>query len=151
MAETRTKNTLVRWLWALGPSLLLMAGIYYLGSDTGSSESSSGILEWLFPQLTKFQLDIVNHWLRKAGHFTAYALLGLLNLRAASLGWPTKARVLLAAAFLAAVGWAAVDEYHQSFSTSRGASVLDVLLDACGVLTGVFLYYRWRLRTTRKG
>jgi VanZ family protein len=128
-----------------------MAGIYYLGSDRGSSEHSSGVLEWLFPQLTKAQLDIVNQWVRKGGHFTAYALLGLLNVRAASLGWPARTRLLLAAAFLAAVGWAAVDEFHQSFSPSRGASVWDVLLDATGVLAGIFLYTRWRLRTTRKG
>jgi VanZ family protein len=151
MTETRRNNSLAWWLWALGPPLLLMAGIYYLGDDRGSAEHSSGILEWLFRDLTKAQLDIVNHWVRKGGHFTAYALLGVLNLRAASLSWSTRARLLLAAAFVAAVGWAAVDEFHQSFSPSRGASAWDVLLDSTGVMAGIFLYYRWRIRTTRKG
>lgn len=150
MAEHRPISPLVKWLSALGPSLLLMAGIYYLGSDRGSAEHSSGLLERLFPYLTATQLDWVNAAIRKGGHFTAYGLLGFLNLRAAALGWPARTRVLLAAAFLAAVGWAAVDEYHQSFSPSRGGSVWDVFLDAVGVLTGVFLYYRWRLRSTRK-
>lgn len=127
-----------------------MAGIYYLGSDQGSSEQSGGLLEWLFPQLTGAQVDGLNFVVHKCGHFSAYALLGFLNVHGASITWPARKRVLLSAAFLAAVGWAAVDEYHQSFSPSRGGSAWDVLLDAAGALSGIFLYYRWRLRTIRK-
>jgi VanZ family protein len=86
---------------------------------------------------------MVNHILRKTGHFMGYGLLGLcfargwlhvlrrrvaatwvgLRLRAGACG--------VASAFVVASG----DEFHQVFLPTRGASVWDVLLDTTGALT----------------
>ena len=75
--------------------------------------------------------------LRKGAHMTEYAILGALLLRA--LGNET-------AAFLAAVAYAATDEFHQHFVTGRHASPVDVVIDAVGALAGVLLFERMRSR-----
>jgi VanZ family protein len=31
------------------------------------------------------------------------------------------------------------DEFHQSFIVGRGASVIDVIIDSAGVITGIFV------------
>jgi VanZ family protein len=75
--------------------------------------------------------------LRKGAHMTEYAILGALLLRA--LGSES-------AAFLAAVGYAVTDEFHQHFVAGRHASPVDVTIDAVGVLIGVLLFERVRSR-----
>jgi VanZ family protein len=67
--------------------------------------------------------------LRKIGHAAEYAVLGLLLLRAVG-------RVLPAAA--AALAYAVSDEIHQAFVPGRQAAVRDVLVDAAGILLGVY-------------
>ena len=42
-------------------------------------------------------------------------------------------------AALLSIGYAALDEYHQSFTPSRTASVIDVAIDACGAVFGLML------------
>ena len=37
------------------------------------------------------------------------------------------------------VGFAGLDEYHQSFVDARGPSVRDVGIDSCGALIGILL------------
>ena len=69
---------------------------------------------------------------RKAAHFTEYALLGglwYLWLRRRRLGWCLS----LAAAALYAV----TDEVHQLFVPGRAGMVQDVLLDSTGAACGV--------------
>jgi len=67
---------------------------------------------------------------RKVGHFSEYALLLALWWRAlitrvAGLG-------ALALAFAIAVGYAATDEFHQTFVDGRVGTPRDVVLDAAG-------------------
>jgi VanZ family protein len=47
------------------------------------------------------------------------------------------------------VCWATVDEIHQSFSASRGASATDVLLDSMGAAFGLLVYHFWLHRKSR--
>jgi VanZ family protein len=94
--------------------------------------------------------------LRKAGHFTAYAILGGLFFRAwrATLPagrqlWRTDPRTgnpvgvlrerlwtlrWSALAVASAALAAAFDEWHQAFVPTRGSSVRDVLLDTAGAI-----------------
>lgn len=72
---------------------------------------------------------------------TEYFLLTVLIWRALSgfdaqcrLQWRTRHAVL---AWLLAVVYAASDEFHQSFVSSRQASLRDVLIDAVGATLGL--------------
>ena len=71
--------------------------------------------------------------LRKLAHTAEYAILGALLMRA--LG-----RELPAAAI--GIAYAVTDEVHQSFVRGRHAAAYDVLIDAMGVLIGVYLLSR---------
>jgi hypothetical protein len=78
--------------------------------------------------------------LRKAAHFTEYAILGALLLRALGRELP---------AFAAGIAYAATDEIHQHFVRGRHASPVDVLIDAVGVILGIYVFRR--LLQTRLG
>lgn len=152
------------YLFWLGPPLLLMGFIYWLGADHGSSNVTRGFLaeaiRLLFPglyaRLSPEALHTLNFLVRKGGHVTGYALLGLLDARAVRgvgqlRGAPLGPGVAAPGAWAAAVLWAAVDEYHQSFSASRGGSSWDVVLDSAGAAAGVGIYLLWTLRRNRTG
>lgn len=125
-----------------------MALIFVAGGDAGSAQVTRGglsrLLEWLLPGLDPSALEVVNVALRKGGHLLSYALLAVLDYRAAQ-GWlPRASRAARPVAWLAAVGWAAVDEFHQSFYASRGGSIEDVVLDAAGAAVGLAMAIRFR-------
>jgi VanZ family protein len=71
--------------------------------------------------------------LRKAAHFTEYAILGALLLRALGRELP---------AFAAGVLYAVSDELHQHFVSGRHASPVDVLIDAAGIALGILALSR---------
>ena len=82
--------------------------------------------------------------LRKAAHFTEYALLAALWWRALR-SRVTESTALLAALAIA-VGYAITDEIHQTFVDGRTGSPVDVLIDTAGAATGVVLAARRRRR-----
>lgn len=75
---------------------------------------------------------------RKLAHFGEYALMGVLVCLLLGL-WYERNRWL----FLSIIGWVSVsavfDEIHQLFVPGRYSSVLDVLLDTAGGMTGVLV------------
>ncbi len=81
---------------------------------------------------------VTNFLVRKAAHFTEYAVLGILAARAFNLrhGAPA-ARILFACAVLVLVP--SIDETIQLFVAGRSGQVTDVLLDCCGAATGAAL------------
>lgn len=99
-------------LWL--PPVLLMAVIFFL-SHQPSLDSGLG---WI---------DTIG---RKLVHFAEYALLTFLWWRAlATVASPGRAALW---AFLLAAGYAATDEYHQSFIEGRHGSPLDWGIDSAG-------------------
>ena len=70
--------------------------------------------------------------LRKLAHFLEYAVLGALLARATDE----------LPAFWLGVGYAVSDEIHQAFVPGREAAILDVAIDAAGVLAGVLALRR---------
>jgi VanZ family protein len=130
-----------------GPPLLLMAFIFWLGTDRGSASQTQSLIErllspWpgLLERLGTETLTLVNVGVRKLGHFTGYGLLGLLNARCLRGLCGTLSTSSRFTAWGAATGWAAVDEWRQSFSASRGGSPYDVILDSAGAAAGILLY-----------
>jgi VanZ family protein len=109
-------------LWA--PPAVLMAVIWFFSSQPDLS-SGLGVL------------DLVG---RKLIHAAEYALLCFLWFRA--LESCVSTRAALAAAFLIAAGYGAIDEYHQTFVAGRTGSPVDVAIDATGATIAVLLLRR---------
>jgi VanZ family protein len=71
--------------------------------------------------------------LRKVAHAAEYAVLGALLLRA--IGREAPAAAL-------GIAYAVTDEVHQAFVPGRQGAPLDVLIDAVGVIVGVYVLGR---------
>lgn len=78
----------------------------------------------------------LSHYVRKAAHFSEYALFGFLLTCSLRLLWyPDRKKVLFV--FPICLLCAAADETIQSFTPGRAASAADVLLDFCGAVFGI--------------
>jgi len=143
------------WLRAWWPALLWAVVIFSASTATFSSENTGHIiiplLRWLIPTITEARLDTIHGFIRKSAHFAEYFVFFLLlyrGLRGVRRGWHWSWAFI---AWLVAAGYSVLDEIHQSFVASRGASPWDSLLDSIGAFAGllvVFLFYR--LRRSRK-
>jgi VanZ family protein len=111
-------------LWL--PPLLLMGAIFFL-SDQSGLDSGLGVIDTIG---------------RKLIHLAEYALLCFLWWRAlVTVTTPGRAALF---AFLLASGYAATDEYHQSFVDDRHGSPIDWAIDSAGAALAAL-----RLRTAR--
>jgi VanZ family protein len=124
--------------------------IFSMSTDTFSADHTKGFLEpmlrWLIPGLAQSQYDYMHHIIRKCAHFTEYFVFFMLLYRAVRgrhSGW----RWIwgLTALFIAA-GYSVLDEVHQAFVASRGASVYDSLLDSVGALVALVVLWLWLRR-----
>jgi VanZ family protein len=86
------------------------------------------ILHWLFPGASRPTLFFMHFIIRKCAHFVEYFLLSLLILRALR-GDRNELRFAWVTAIVVVGGYAALDEFHQSFVPGRTAELSDVLLD----------------------
>ena len=132
------------------PALLIMYMIFSFSSQTGTE---SGQLSYKVSQklvqvgavildkdLSQSEIDMYaekyHGHVRKLAHMTEYCIL------AVSLSIPLYAYgvrgiwLVLLAGFIC-VGFAATDEYHQSFVAGRGPSPKDVCIDSIGALIGI--------------
>ena len=121
---------------------IVWAGVIFVGSgDLLSAKHTSRILvpllRWLFPHISPQALEWAQFVSRKAGHVTEYGLLAVW----VWIGWKHGTRKRISSAvqrlflsWLLCVGYALLDEWHQSFVPSRHASGWDVLLDAAASL-----------------
>lgn len=106
-----------------------------LSGDLGSGKNTLGLLKWLFSwfvDLQPAQLKMIHFYVRKTGHVLAYGLMYGLWFRAfraqAHYGpWPASLWSLGLCLF-----YALLDEGHQWYYASRGASIRDVFLDMSG-------------------
>ena len=84
-------------------------------------------------------------------HFTAYALLGALFLRAFKT---TRIKHHLKLIFTLSVLFSALygisDEIHQSFVPYRTADYRDVLADILGSILGVYIFYKIKIGKNAK-
>ena len=92
-----------------------------------------------YPQERKHSIyDRIQHIVRKAAHFTEFAILGIL-LRLCLESWFGPWKWLPFIAWAAGTFYAGTDELHQLMTDGRSGQWTDVLLDSSGVLTGVAL------------
>jgi len=121
-----------------------MALIFYFSTDALSSENTGSYLELILGslgiELLPETLNQIHFAIRKAAHFTEYGILSALLYRAfrggrSSIwraGWALSTALVLAA-------WALLDEYHQTFTATRGGSIQDSAIDFAGGLTALLL------------
>ena len=74
----------------------------------------------------------LHHYIRKCAHFTEYFIFSLLILRALRAGRKDARLAWALVAVIIVAGYAALDEFHQSFVPGRTAAVGDVLIDTSG-------------------
>lgn len=142
-------NVVSRYL----PLIIWLAFISYASSDQFSADNTSRIIEplvrWLFPRITSETLATLHFLVRKAAHFTEYAILAFLAARAfrGSRGNFLRRRWLLVSLTILVL-YALIDEYHQSFVPSRTSSIYDSFIDMSGGLT-ILLILRLRERRVK--
>lgn len=112
-------NLLQKQKWL--PAFAMMGLIFFFSSRTSSELPNYGLWDTL---------------IKKGGHVFGYFLLSL-----ADHYWFDGKKLN---GVSAAIGYAFLDEFHQSFTYGRHPSLVDVLVfDGAGVLTGALLYDRF--------
>ena len=123
------------------------------------TEQLVNMLEALFPIDLPFndspqQIDQMDGFVRKAAHFSEYALLGVLTYSLA-ICWNKKNKKGTACSFLFVVILAAGDEFHQYFVPGRSCSLRDVCIDSAGCVIGMlllsFFYGRYNQKRLKAG
>jgi VanZ family protein len=147
-APASLRHRLYDWL----PPILWMAVLFWCSTDTFAAEHTSSWLEWVCrwfaPHLTHAQFDILHFYMRKAAHFSIYACLAGLLMRAFCAGAWSRWRFRWMLSSLCIVSlYALLDEYHQSFTQYRTASTYDSFLDMTG--GGVALLVLWLMKLWR--
>jgi len=147
-------------LW--GCTLAVAAAIFAFSAQNGPASSALsgfladliiGVIDPEFPGLAAADqasiLTFVRKLVRKGAHFAEFALLGLcIRFLLQTYGMEHRS----SCSWLAGTLYACTDEVHQLFVSSRAGMWQDVLLDSCGVLTGVaFAYAAVTLWKRRRG
>lgn len=114
--------------------------IAWLSSDGFSGDHTGDLfgplLAAILPGAGAGTIEAVHAAVRKLAHLTEYAILAALLVRALSRPGRTATAVAALALALSA-GWAALDEWHQSFVPSRTAALGDVAIDTVGAALGL--------------
>jgi VanZ family protein len=140
------------------PVLIMLGLMAYFSTDVFSGENTRGaietILSWFSIYPSKHAIGHINFITRKCGHFLEYAVLATLIFRAfradSPLGWRLR---WFFGSLAIVVSWSLLDEYHQSFTRTRGASIYDSMLDSAGGLFAlIVIAVIWRItRPTTRG
>ena len=134
------------------PAIIMMYLIFSFSAQTGevsgelSYKISYQIVETKNELLSEnksydelaYSASSIELYVRKAAHMTEYCLLAI------SISFPlyvygVRGIWLMLLAGFVCVGFAGLDEYHQSFVDARGPSVRDVGIDSCGAMIGILL------------
>lgn len=115
-----------------------MGAIFLFSTDLFAAPRTGSLLEaWMrawFPALPDVTVAAIHVAIRKAAHVAAYAVLAYFYAVGATGAWRPRLASLHQAGMilLATVGYAALDEWHQSFSALRTGTWKDVVWDAAG-------------------
>ena len=138
------RNFIKYWL----PVVFWMAFIFWMSTETFSSQNTFSWIEMLVrfwvPKISSQEMVFIHALIRKAGHVIEYFVLGLLLFRTFRGGsissWNWRWSFF---AVIVVVLWAASDEFHQSFVSTRTASAVDVGIDTAGGIFAQFAGALW--------
>lgn len=123
--------------------LTTMSLIFWFSNQPGSNSSnqSNFIVEIIVNALNVSEKynGIISYIVRKTAHFSIYfvlgfSVIGLLNLYNVN----TKKKVLIA--LMICILYAISDEIHQLFVTGRSCKVIDILIDALGSFSSIWIF-----------
>jgi VanZ family protein len=139
----------LRALGRVAPAVLWAGAIFTLSAQSNPPlPSPYDLFQAVLPAASVETYVAIDFLLRKAGHFTEYAILAVLVHHALGIAGQWSAGRRLLVAWLLTILYAASDEWHQSFVPGRMPVVTDVVIDACGALTGLLVGRRlgrwWR-------
>ena len=143
----RSSRDLVRyWL----PVILFACFTFWMSTGMFSSENTvsvvRAIIKFLIPELSGEGALLIHAIIRKLAHVVEYLILGFLLFRAfrghSNVWWNWRWFFLTSIVVLL---WAASDELHQSFVSTRTASIVDVGIDVVGGILGQFASALWKL------
>ena len=123
----------MRWMPALAWAVVLFCFSTSYFSAENTSRIIDPILRFLMPAASTVTIAFAHGLVRKAAHFTNYAILFWLL-----VSGPLRARPYTA--FALCVAYALLDEGHQIFVSDRTPSLYDVALDSTGALFSRFLH-----------
>ena len=147
-----TKNMIAAWLRSWWPALVWAVVIFIFSTDGFSLEHTGRFIEpvlrWFFPSAPTERIHLLHHLIRKAAHLFEYFIFFVFIYRAMRRSRPGWHWSWAFGAWLIAVIYSGLDEFHQVFVASRGPSAWDSLLDSTGafvaLLTLFFLYRRFQ-------
>lgn len=120
------------------PAIAWAGVIFLFSTEVFGGETTSRFiipfLRWLLPDASSQTLWQLHFLIRKSAHVAVYFVfswLALRGLRGEARGWRWSWGLT---ALLIAAGYAALDEFHQSFVPGRGGAAKDVLLDSAGAI-----------------
>ena len=146
------KSQVIYWLLVV----LWLGIIYYLSQQPAavSADLSRNFVRQIikgYHQLFALNLDAktlnllviqVHKLVRKAAHVFLYYTLGFLVIKAFLVDKAPQIKLVLLA-LLFCMGYAAIDEWHQTFAAGRSGEIQDVLLDSAaaflGIITGILI------------
>jgi len=120
---------LARWSPVLAWAIVISLFSTHLFTAENTLRFILPILHWLFRDASRPTLLFMHFVIRKCAHFVEYFLLSLLILRALRGDRNELRFAWVMAAIVVVAGYAALDEFHQSFVPGRTAELSDVLLD----------------------
>ncbi len=141
------KNWIKFWL----PPLIWMVIISLFSTDHFSGKQTSRfigpLLRFFLPDVADITISNIQFFIRKTGHFTEYAILYILWYRALNRKFPQPLRIWNPKggiySLVICISYAMVDEWHQTWTSDRIGSPLDVALDSIGA-SAAMLWIRWR-------
>jgi VanZ family protein len=140
--RTRSRDIFVAW----APAIAWAAVIFYMSTDELSAEHTRGwiepIVRFFLPTLSDDVFELFHAAVRKLAHVTEYFVFALLierGCRRASALAPSRTPLV---AWASAALYSLTDEGHQLFVASRGASLVDCVLDSIGAAVAAFMASR---------
>jgi VanZ family protein len=133
---------LIYWL----PVFVWMAFLFPV-NDALSFKSTSSflmpILTWLLPHASQSTITALHAFIRKCAHFGGYAILAFLLFRSfrATEKKTWKVKWVMYSGILA-ISYAILDEFLQTFISSRTGSIFDCLIDSAGVVFALMIVSR---------
>jgi VanZ family protein len=136
------KDFIIYWL----PPIAWMAFIFPTNNFLTFNSTSRiivPIIKWLLPHANQYTIETLHMMIRKCGHFFEYGFLAYLLLRGIRGGNKRLNLKWIIYAGLITIGYGALDEFLQTFISSRTGSVYDWMIDSAGtVFVLSFIYIK---------
>lgn len=134
MKKTLDKKIILRSVMICLAAVMMIV-IFAFSAQTASISNQ---VSDFFTNKVFASLGLSERFIRKAAHFTEFAVLGAFIMT--FLSTFSLRRVYCAAISVSLCAlYAAGDEFHQTFVSGRSGQISDVVLDTCGALFGVAL------------